>query len=376
MDEEDLLGLMAPAETPRAATLLVPAGLTLCSGRYRYDRQIVSGLRTLGWQVDVALLDASFPDPTDEALDHVAGVLAEHRDHSLVMVDGLALGAMAEQIERVAHRLTLVGFVHHLLAAETGLDDAAARAVAEREGRAVRAATGLVASGFGTARGIGAYGVPRQRVAVVAPGVDPAPRAPGSRNREGARRSTAVELLCVASLIPRKGHDVLFDALADMRHLPWHLTCVGSDTLAPDHVAALREQLDISGLNDAITLTGEIDDAALDKAYDLADVFVLATRHEGYGTTVAEALTRGIPVVSTMAGAIPELVGYTGGAIVPIDDTKALAAALEPMISDHTARAEMAAGALAQGASLPRWSDAAQAASEALARFVAPENSR
>lgn len=376
MEEEDLLALLAPAVAPRAVTLLVPAGLTLCSGRYRYDRQVVSGLRTLGWQVDVTLLDASFPDPTGEALDQAADALAEQRDHSIVMVDGLAFGALGEQIERVAHRLTVVGLVHHLLAAETGLDDDAAQAVAAREGRALRAATGVVASSFGTARGIAACGVARERIAVAQPGTDPAPRAQGTRSREGARRSTPVQLLCVGSLIPRKGHDVLFDALADMRLLPWHLTCVGSELVAPATVVALREQLDISGLHDAVTLTGEIDDAALERAYQSADVFVLATRHEGYGTTVAEALARGIPVVSTMAGAIPELVGYAGGAIVPIDDTAALTAALEPMLSDHAARATVAAGALSQGAALPRWADTARAVSEALIRFSAPGNGR
>ena len=173
----------------------------------------------------------------------------------------------------------------------------------------------------------------------------------------------------MGSLIPRKGHDVLFDAVAELRLLSWHLTCVGSDTLAPDHVAALREQIDISGIVDGVTLAGELDDPKLEQAFQKADVFVLATRHEGYGMAVAEALARGIPVVSTMAGAIPELVGFDGGSIVPIADADAFAAALEPIVSDHAKRAEIAAGALAQGATLPRWADAAQAASHAILRF-------
>ncbi|MEP7116615.1 MAG: glycosyltransferase family 4 protein [Acidobacteriota bacterium] len=367
---------MTSAVTLRAVTLLVPGGLSLSSGRYRYDRQIVSGLRALGWEVDVELLDSSFPDPTDEALAQAARMLADRRDHAIVMIDGLALGAMPELVERVAHRMTVVGLVHHLLAAETGLESSAAAAVAGREGRALRAATGLVASSFGTARAIAGYGVPRQRIAVALPGTDAAPRAEGSRNRAGARRSTPVELLCVGSLIPRKGHDALFDAVADLRLLPWHLTCVGSDLVAPGTAAALREQIDISGLTESITLSGEIDDASLERAYQKADVFVLATRHEGYGTTVAEALARGIPVVSTMAGAIPELVGFGAGAIVPIDDTAALAAALEPIVTDHTERAGLAAGALTQAAALPSRADTAQAVSDALVVFAAPENSR
>ena len=370
MSDEDLLSLLEPAGPTRTLTLLVPGGLTRCSGRYRYDRQIVQGLRALGWKVDVTMVDGSFPNPSQDALDEVDRLLASHRDGAMVLVDGLVLGAAPEQIERVAHRLTVVGLVHHLLANETGLDPETAAVVAEREGQALRAATGLLATSFGIGRAIAACGVPRESIAIVTPGTDPAPRAEGSRSRPGARRSTPVELLCVGSLIPRKGHDVLFDAVAELRLLSWHLTCVGSETLASDHVAALREQIDISGIVDGVTLAGELDDPTLEQAFQKADVFVLATRHEGYGMAVAEALARGIPVVSTMAGAIPELVGFDGGSIVPIADAEAFAAALEPIVSDHAKRAEIAAGALAQGATLPRWADAAQAASDAMLRFA------
>lgn len=370
MSDEDLLSLIVPAAPTRALTLLVPGGLTRCSGRYRYDRQIVQGLRALGWTVGVTMVDASFPTPTPEALDDVDRILAAQRDNALVMVDGLVLGAIPEQIERVAHRMTIVGLVHHLLAAEAGLDPAQAADVAEREGQALRAATGLIAPSFGIARAIVGCGVQREQVAVVIPGTDAAPRAEGSRSRPGARRSTPVELVCVGSLIPRKGHDVLLDAVAELRLLPWHLTCVGSDTVAPDHVTSLREQIEISGLADQVTLAGEIDDPKLEHALQHADVFVLATQHEGYGMAVAEALRRGIPVVSTMAGAIPELVGFDGGSVVPIADADAFAAALEPIVGDHARRAEVAAGALAQGAALPLWSDAASAASDAIVRFA------
>lgn len=371
MSDEDLLSLLAPAAPARALTLLVPGGLTRCSGRYRYDRQLVQGLRGLGWKVDVTMVDASFPDPSQDALDQVDAILAEQGDNATVLVDGLVFGACPDQIERVAHRMTIVGIVHHLLAAETGLDAATVEAVLEREGRSMRAASGLLASSFGIGRAIAAYGVPRERIAIVTPGTDAAPRAEGSRSRPGARRSTPVELLCVGSLIPRKAQDVLIDAVAELRLLPWRLTCVGSDKVAPDYVTALREQLEISGLTEDVTLAGELDDRKLEEAYQKADVFVLATRHEGYGMAVAEALARGIPVVSTMAGAIPELIGFDGGSIVPIGDADAFAAALEPLVSDHARRAEVAAGALAQGALLPRWADAASAAAEAIDRFTA-----
>jgi glycosyltransferase involved in cell wall biosynthesis len=250
---------------------------------YRYD-QIVQGLRALGWKVEVTLVDASFPAPTDAALEEIDRLLAAQRDNALVLVDGLVLGAIPEQIERVAHRMTVVGVVHHLLAGETGLDPANAAVVAEREGQALRAATGLIAPSFGIARAIAACGVLREQIAMVTPGTDTAPRAEGTRSRPGARRSTPVELLCVGSLIPRKGHDVLLDAVAELRLLPWHLTCVGSDLVAPDHVTACAGG---STCRDSrqVTLAGELDDPKLEHAF--ADVFVLATNTKGYGMAVA-----------------------------------------------------------------------------------------
>lgn len=370
MSDEDLLSLLTPAAPPRALTLLVPGGLTRCSGRYRYDRQLVQGLRELGWKVDVTMVDASFPDPSQEALDQVDELLATQRDNATVLVDGLVFGACPEQIERVAHRLTVVGVIHHLLAAETGLDETAVVGILEREGRAMRAASGLLASSFGIGRAIAAYGVPRERIAIVTPGTDAAPRAEGSRGRPGAKRSTPVELLCVGSLIPRKAQDVLIDAVAELRLLPWRLTCVGSDTVAPDYVTALREQLEISGLTEEVTLAGELDDRRLEEAFQKADVFVLATRHEGYGMAVAEAVAAGLPVVATPTGAIPDLVDATSGVIVPIDDVDALTAALARVIGDDAVRTSLAAGAARRRDTLPRWDDSARGMAGALTRFA------
>jgi glycosyltransferase involved in cell wall biosynthesis len=263
--------------------------------------------------------------------------------------------------------------VHHPLAAETGLEAAAAAAFVDSERRALGATRGVVVTSHGTGRALAIYGIPRERIAVVVPGTAPAPLARGTRGLGGGADDAPVELLCVAALVPRKGHDLLFDALADLRHLPWHLTCAGSDTVDPVTAAALRDQLDMSGLTEMVTLVGELDEQALSAAYDRADVFVLPTRHECYGMAVAEAVARGLPVVSTMAGAIPELVDWGSGAIVPIDDPAALAAALEPLIADDAERARVAAGARSRCDTLPRWPEAAHAMADALVRFAALE---
>ena len=362
---------VADSHAARAVTLLVPGDLALRTGGYGYDREIVAGLRELGWRVDVVLLDGSFPYPTAAARAHAVQALAALPDGALVLADGLAFGVMPEEAAREATRLAFVGLVHHPLADETGLDAETARAFAASERRALACTRGVVVTSHATARRLADFGVSPSRVTVVMPGTAEAPAAQGARGTSGADSDVPVELLCVATLVSRKGHDVLFTALARLRQLRWHLTCAGSLTLHPPTAAALQQQLRELDLAGRVSLAGDLDAAALAAAYDRADIFVLATRHEGYGMAVAEAVARGLPVVSTATGAIPELVDSTSGAIVPMDDPEALAEALEPLIADDGARARAMAGARARRDTLPRWAESAQAMAHALTRCTA-----
>ena len=107
---------------------------------------------------------------------------------------------------------------------------------------------------------------------------------------------------------------------------------------------------------------GEADAATLPGHYHSADVFVLATLYEGYGMAVAEALARGLPVVSTRTGAIAELVGDEAGLVVPPGDVTALSHALSQVLGDAAAdgvRERLAAGARRVRERLPTWDDAA-----------------
>ena len=105
-----------------SVVLVVPGRLDTRTGGSLYDRRMTQGLRQRGWSVGVRELDESFPYPTPAALEHAARVLAEVRSGMLVLVDGLALGAMPAVIEHEASRLRIVALVHLPLAAEVGID--------------------------------------------------------------------------------------------------------------------------------------------------------------------------------------------------------------------------------------------------------------
>jgi glycosyltransferase involved in cell wall biosynthesis len=270
---------------------------------------------------------------------------------------------MPAEVEREARRLRIVALIHLPLAAEIGLSQemAARREASER--RAIAAASLVIVTGRATAAALTRYGVAPDLITIVEPGTDRGPLARGSQ--EGP-----VQLLCVATLNPGKGHEILFHALAAVGHRNWRLTCAGSLDRHPETVQRLRASLRALGLEDCVQLAGDLDAATLARCYHDADFFVLATLHETYGMAVAEALGRGLPVVSTSTGAIPELVGRDAGLTVPAGDTAALAAALSRMLDDPHLRARLAEGARRVRDRLPTWEHAAGQAAEALERVA------
>ncbi|MBI3491472.1 MAG: glycosyltransferase family 4 protein [Acidobacteria bacterium] len=342
-----------------ALVLVLPGDLDTLTGGYAYDRRVVSGLRERGWTVDVRELDGSFPRPTVAALEQAAQVFARIPDGATVLVDGLAFGAMPALAEREGERLRLIALVHHPLAAETGVDAASAAALEADERRALACARQVIVTSHATAAMLATYNVPHDRIVVVEPGTDrqvgrvlsdparaarsvgrllsdpPAFRSVGRvlsdpAAQAGPEDPPYIRLLCVASLIPRKGHEILFRALALLKDRQWRLTCVGSFDRDPATVARLRAQLRDDGLEAFVTLAGELSGAALHAEYDRADLFVLPTFHEGYGMAVAEALAHGVPVISTPTGGIETLIGADpcAGLLVPPGDANALASAL------------------------------------------------
>jgi glycosyltransferase involved in cell wall biosynthesis len=338
---------------------LVPGRLETRTGGYEFDRRMVSGLERRGWSVDVRELDGSFPHPTSGALNEASRVLAAIPDRTTVMIDGLAFGAMPAEVEREASRLRMVALIHLPLAAEVGLDHDVATRLEASERRALAAASLIIATGKTTGTALASYGVRADRIALVEPGTERAVLARGSHGGP-------LQLLCVATLNPGKGHDMLFDALAAIQHVDWHLTCAGSVDRHPPTVQRLRVKLRAERLGSRVSLVGDLDDAALTTCYDKADLFVLATRHETYGMAVAEALAHGLPVISTATGAIPELVGDEAGLIVPVEDTRAFTAALLQALSDADLRARLAEGARRVRGRLPTWDDAAAKMAAAL----------
>jgi glycosyltransferase involved in cell wall biosynthesis len=338
----------------KAVAFAVPGDLATPTGGYTYDRRIVGELEALGWQVEVLDIGDGFPRPTPEVRTIAGAQLMGLPTGQPLVIDGLAYGVMAEEAKSLRERYTVVALVHHPLALETGLGEAEAAALHQSERAALTCARHVIATSVATARLLIAdYGVPAERLTVVQPGTDRAAA------RESHRSHGALMLLAVGAIVPRKGFDVLVEALARLKDRSWRLLIVGDNTRSPETAASLDEDIARYGLSDRIEIAGPVSEERLAELYAAADLFVLPSRFEGYGMAFTEAVAHGVPVIGTNAGAIPDTVPRGAGILIPPDDVEALAATLRRLIDNEPEREQLAAGARAASASFPSWRESA-----------------
>jgi glycosyltransferase involved in cell wall biosynthesis len=318
------------------------------SGGNRYDRVVLS---LLDRDVHEIAITGSWPSPGPAARSALDESITKIPDKSDVLLDGLVACGVPDLLEAHAGRLRLIVLVHLPLSHETGLSDAAAARLRDLERRTLHLATTVIATSDQAARQLAEmHGL--HRVEVAAPGVDPAPLAEPSP--DGHR------LLCVASVTLRKGQDLLVTALQEhLADLPWRCTFVGALVRPVPHTSP--------GIHFAGPRTG----ADLDASYADADLFVLPSRAETYGMVVTEALARGLPVLATEVGGVPEALGLAPdgsrpGALIPPGDPAALAGALRGWLTDPELRRSWHAAALGRRSTLPGWSETAGRLTEIL----------
>ncbi len=337
----------------------VPGDIETRTGGTIYDKKVMAELRAAGRPVDHLQWPSSFPFPSREDLEAVAASLAACPNGALVMIDGLAFGAMPELAAQNAGRLRLVALVHHPLALESGLPAHAADRLRASEQDALRYVRAVIVTSAMTAATLARdFGVRSEKITVATPGIDkPSPSWSPQSN-------PVPRLLAVGTVTPRKAYDVLVRALARIADLEWQCIVAGSLDRALDTVIAVRRLIEDRDLADRIDLVGEVTDPT--PFYETADIFVSPSRYEGYGMAIAEALAYGVPVVATRVGAIPEVVPGSAGILVPPDDPPALADGLRRLIGNRQVRKEFAAGARKAAESFASWRGTAARIASAL----------
>ncbi|MFG3182715.1 glycosyltransferase family 4 protein [Streptomyces nigra] len=354
----------------RSVHFVMPGGVddpAAPSGGNAYDRRVSLDLPGFGWQVHKHAVAGDWPRPEAAARAELARTLREFPDGAVVLLDGLVACGVPEIVVPEAERLRLAVLVHLPLGDETGLEPSVAADLDARERTVLRAVDAVVAtSDWAVRRLVSHHGLAPERVHVAAPGADIAPLASGT---DGVSR-----LLCVAAVTPRKGQHRLVEALATVTDLPWSCSFVGGLNHDPVYVDELRSLIARHGLTDRLVLAGPQAGAELDASYNSADLMVLTSYAETYGMAVTEALARGIPVLATDVGGVPEAVGRAPdggvpGILVPPENPAAIAAELRGWFGEADVRRRLKAAARGRRAALNGWAGTARSLAAVLGRL-------
>ena len=317
-------------------TLGDPATLT---GGYRYHRRMAE----LAACNDARLTFASLPPRLP--FRRSRRVLRAAAGADVVLIDSIAAAYLAPWIAlRRPRRLTAI--VHQ---PPGGVDHAPPRRwvqawldrFAYRRCDQVIVASALLAGRF-------------DRAIVVPPGRDQQAGTEVSDLRDGARAAA----LCVANWLPNKGILELLDAAAALPPGMLRLHLAGDERTGTAYGQQVIRR--IGGLPGRVVRHGPCNDAEVGVLYRSADLFVLPSRWETYGTAYAEAMDAGLPVIGWRSGNLPYLVddGQQGIVITP-GDIGALAAALCRLAEDEPERQRMGAAAARRALSLPTWEQSA-----------------
>jgi glycosyltransferase involved in cell wall biosynthesis len=213
-----------------------------------------------------------------------------------------------------------------------------------------------------------AYGIPREKVAVVYNGVDtelfkPDPSVPKKKN----------QIIFVGNTEDRKkGIRYLLEA---MIYLPKDVHLLVVDGAAPRHVV-MGELMRRFNIMDRVTTTGKIPTKDLVTAYQESEIAVAPSLYEGFGFPPAEAMSCNVAVVSSDGGALPEVVGKDGetGLIVPKQDARALARSINLLLSNRGLRQKLADNGRQRVLSMFSWDAAAKSMVDLYQELISSKN--
>jgi glycosyltransferase involved in cell wall biosynthesis len=351
----------------RDVYVVVPDGIddpARPSGGNTYDRQLLRELGSQGWSAHERAVVGFWGRPDAASFAALEGTLRQIPDDTVVLIDGLIASTAPEVLVPQASRLRLIVLVHMPLGHRPADDDASRRERAVLEAAAATVTT----SAWARRRLIELYDLPADRVRVAEPGTEAAEPASGTDGAEA--------LLCIGAVTFEKGHDILLEALESIAAFPWHCTCVGSLDRDPTFVGSLRRRALDTGLGERMSFVGSRTGADLDRTYASADLLVHASRAETYGLVATEALARGLPIIATEVGGLPEALGEGAagtppGLLVEPENPGALADALSAWLGDAELRERLRRAAGERRESLPRWSTTASDVAKVLAEASA-----
>ncbi|MEM6595137.1 MAG: glycosyltransferase family 4 protein, partial [Pseudomonadota bacterium] len=290
------------------AVFAIPGDKDQRTGGFIYEATVLRVLNEIGVPTHHLQLPDSFPYPSSDDMATALQALKAVPSDQPIILDGLVFGAI-DPVGLSDVTAPIIAMIHHPLGLETGLAPDRAAYLKANEAAALEHADHVIVPSPHTAQILTqAFGADPKRVSIAPPGFE--------RPNVKKTPSTPPLILSVGLLAERKGHDILLDALSDLSELEWQAVIVGK-THDDAYAQSIYKQSAQLGLSDRVRFAGELDTHSLETLFGRADIFALATRYEGYGMVLSEAMLFGLPIISCAAGAVPETVGDAGILVPP-----------------------------------------------------------
>jgi glycosyltransferase involved in cell wall biosynthesis len=305
------------------------------TGGYLYHLRLAEAAARHDARIDfTSFRERPFPLP---ALEGAAVLERAHaRRPAIVVLDSIAAAFLAPSLRRGRLRSPLAAVLHQ---PPGGIDHGPLRAMlqAPLDRVAYRRASVLIVASESLRDRMVEEGFDRADIVVIPPGRD-VTDAPAAAPQD-LRRGAQVAFLCVGNWLARKGILELLDAFSALTRELAVLHLVGDDEADPRYARRVRARLDNPDLRQRVVVHGPVPRERVAAFYRDADVFVLASTREPYGTAYGEAMTYGLPVLGWNAGNLPYLAGHRReGLVVKTGDIDGLARALDEIARDEELR--------------------------------------
>lgn len=325
---------------------LVPGNVRHGSGGNKYNAKLAGHLSALGVDVETVTVDGEWPVGSLADRQRFADMLD---GGTTVIADGLVASGAPDEIAGAAGKGTQVWILSHMALADHP----------EREAKALAAATGIICpSAHAAAELETKHGT--QRMVIATPGADKADPAEGSQ---------PPHIVAVAALLPNKSQLELVECLATLQDVEWSAALIGSKEADPRYAAEVRAAVGHYGLENRITVTGELTGPTLEVQWHKADLSVLLSRSESFGMVVTESLAHGVPVLVRQGTGAEEALGDTGaGAALDLQEAGLLTNTLRNWLANPALQERWRNSALRARDHLQGWDTTAATVLEALQR--------
>ncbi len=353
--------------------LVIYGSLDTLSGGYMYDRKLVDYLRSQGDEVQI------ISQPWGGYLERLGlNMQAEWRqkmaalDVDVLLQDELNHPSLYQVNQELKPQLSypILAITHHLRSSEKH-PRPLLWLYRKVEKRYLQSVDGFIWNSRTTRQ------VVEKVIGKAAPGVVAYPagdRLGGTDESAIIARSQLdgpLRLLFVGSIIPRKGLQTLIKALGSLNSQDWVLNVVGRTDVDPAYYRRILQQAQVSGLGGRIQFPGNVDEEALTREFQEAQLMVMVSEYEGFGIVYLEGMSFGLPAIGSTAGATGEIIqdGVNGRLVAP-GNAAALAKAIRPYLTDRTLLQQHSLAAKRHFHEFPTWEESTASIRRFLVDFL------